>query len=84
MPVCPLQCGMCCDYWQDVFPDPTIPPGDCPHMGDEGCDLPREKRPVECIEHLCEVARGLIDGSLTRRRARSLKRRGFDIVPERA
>lgn len=58
---CPVMCGECCGYWQDVpeltskFPDRPLW-SDCPHLGDTGCDLPRNERPMECLDYLCTKA----------------------------
>lgn len=58
---CPVSCGECCGYWKDVtalerliqeiYPQYR----ECPHLSDEGCKLPRNKRPVECTAYICEL-----------------------------
>ena len=61
---CPVACGCCCDFWKDV---PSIALAsltaeimgpayaECPHLKDNGCCLPRKKRPLECLTYLCEL-----------------------------
>lgn len=74
---CPIQCGQCCDeLWSDVViaPETTII---CPHLGARGCELPRDERPVGCTEYLCPVARAVIAGRLTLRKARRIVRGGL-------
>jgi len=62
---CPVACGVCCDYWKDVpsvafmqlskeIVGPSFPL-ECPHLKDNGCCLPRKKRPLECLIYLCEL-----------------------------
>jgi len=62
---CPVACGCCCDYWKDVpsvafmqlskeIVGPSFPL-ECPHLKDNGCCLPRKKRPLECLIYLCEL-----------------------------
>lgn len=62
---CPIRCGECCEQqWRDIeelaqkFPDDFWKP--CPHQKDLGCELPREKRPAGCNEHLCDRAEAIL------------------------
>lgn len=59
---CPVSCGCCCDYWKDtpvgLLAKELNPVGyqfECPHLADNGCRLPRKKRPIECLIYLCEL-----------------------------
>lgn len=59
---CLVNCGECCKMWKEVFED--IKPSDaeeemCPHMGSEGCELPRSQRPTACRFFLCQKSKGV-------------------------
>lgn len=67
--VCPVSCGVCCEYWGDVeelrrIRDSSYPE-ECPHMGTNGCSLPREQRPSACREHLCLLGQAALEALLT-------------------
>jgi hypothetical protein len=76
--ICPLRCGQCCDYWQDVpelLADAATRPNavSCPHEGRRGCQLRREDRPGACLEYLCGVATAVVVGSIDREEGIRLK-----------
>lgn len=55
---CPTSCGECCYQPGYAFARPYREDGFCRHWSDDGCKLPREKRPRVCLDYLCpEVAR---------------------------
>jgi hypothetical protein len=62
VPKCPISCGECCDQWAHVEvlwrKHRHLDMDDmCPHLGPDGCLLPRKHRPRVCREHLCARAR---------------------------
>lgn len=59
---CPIQCGYCCQTsWSTVLSlrykfgeaQDGVP---CPHLKEDGCELPRETRPNGCVAFLCPLA----------------------------
>ena len=51
---CEIACGECCEqYWWEVFDFDKHPGYSCPHLGPEGCKLPRPDRPRDCLLFLC-------------------------------
>lgn len=68
---CPMRCGQCCDYWRDVDSLAEAHPDRqswqaCPHDGRAGCRLPRKDRPPECTAYLCDTARLVLRGRITK------------------
>lgn len=51
---CPIRCGECCTH-QDFGPK-EVGPGPCRHLTDQGCSLPRTRRPATCNAYLCPEA----------------------------
>lgn len=80
--MCPLQCGQCCDYWRDV-PELTkhVSAPECPHLGADGCKLPRRRRPPACVKYVCGVAQAIIAGRISPDRGADLKEKGYDDMP---
>lgn len=57
---CSVGCGLCCGYWRETRTLRQNAEEDrvrskCPYLGEEGCVLPRESRPIECTAYLCEL-----------------------------
>ena len=59
---CPVQCGYCCrTSWATVlslrykFGEPGKDQL-CPHLKNNGCELPRKDRPNGCVSFLCNIA----------------------------
>jgi hypothetical protein len=93
---CPLQCGQCCDLWNDV---PELlekagfwtakstgershrTSGPCPWQGARGCKMPRAKRPSACTGYLCGVARAVIAKQITHNEGVKLKEHCCEAVP---
>lgn len=74
---CPVMCGACCSgYWRDVFDEEPETTTKCPYMGANGCDLERPDRPFECNYYLCELARSVLRGELTKEQALPYAERG--------
>jgi hypothetical protein len=75
---CPLHCGACCEYWVEIaeltrhLEDDEALLGECPHLGKNGCTLPRDKRPFKCRHYLCSTAINCILGEISRERALGL------------
>lgn len=73
---CPFKSGCCCrepELWRTVD-DPVIRSAGpeqavCPHLGTQGCTLPRDKMPVGCKRYLCDIAEAFVLGHLTEERA---------------
>lgn len=61
--ICKIACGECCEqYWYEVFGLDHYPGYACPHFTENnGCKLPRSKRPKDCLAYLCEKAESLIE-----------------------
>lgn len=58
--ICKIACGECCEeYWYEVFNLEYHPGYSCPHLMNNGCKLPRSKRPKDCLAYLCEKAESL-------------------------
>jgi hypothetical protein len=83
--VCPLRCGQCCAYWEDV---PELNPdrlphsySDCPALGARGCTRPRPQRPSACTSYLCGVAAAVRAGRITRAAGIHFKENCLDEVP---
>ena len=73
---CPVACGKCCvKDWTTVealkkeFPLESLQPRSiqphCPHLGDDGCKLPRSDRPATCNKFLCDVGGRVFYGQLS-------------------
>ena len=81
---CPLQCGQCCDYWQDIaslLASTEVRSVSCPNQGDDGCRLPRESRPRECLLYFCGVARAVLVGQISHDEGIKLKEHCYEAVP---
>lgn len=54
---CPTGCGWCCVNPEIPECRPLAEGSWCKHHTDDGCGLPRGKRPRDCLDYLCpEVA----------------------------
>lgn len=69
---CPISCGKCCRFWQQVLPNATSPDGKCPNRGVSDCNLTREARPYRCNDFLCRAASAVIAKTLSLEEARYL------------
>lgn len=68
---CPVKCGFCCrSSWATVLSlrykfgegkDGQV----CPHLKNDSCELPREKRPQSCVAFLCPLAWHVQAGRMT-------------------
>jgi len=58
---CPIHCGACCGFWKGTHTLKNLVQAlsmsrECPYLGEKGCELDRDKRPIECTAYLCELA----------------------------
>jgi hypothetical protein len=75
---CPIKCGYCCcTGWASVlslrYKFGESENGQvCPHLKEDGCELPREKRPNACVAFLCPLAWHVTAGRMTVDEAKTL------------
>jgi len=69
---CPIGCGMCCGCWREILPNETSDDGNCPHLTELGCDMPRADRPVSCNYYVCAALFAYMCGELPLEDARYL------------
>lgn len=57
--VCPVSCGACCQSdWERIaqLEGEGLQGKECPHLKENGCDWPRDERPLECINYACSLS----------------------------
>lgn len=79
---CPVACGLCCGYWRETRTLRAIATEEClhspcPYLGEKGCVLQRESRPIECTAYLCELGILAVQGQVTEEEIKRVLDAGF-------